>query len=830
MRSLLAWFLGGLLLAAGPSAVSAQTLPAQSVRRQQQVQQQVRAMARELVGSVLDVQLQQLRENRLTSNQLYADIRGMRERLDALIEAEMPEVVRLLEQVESAGTDQGKQLYLAARQKSRQIVVRLLVERQNLVRRLKIAEMALQVQQLIDAQRKVLGATEALPDQPASRRESLNLSALEDQRDVRAVFDRFFDALGETARQPGPLMADAATGLKLLQEKGVGGELAAAENRLQGASFAQAAASQRAVISKLEALLSQIQEAEGMKEPSQSETAQRFRDLSKRQEQLREATRRADLSQPESEKLVSRQVDIRKQIANLQESLSGQPDVQRPLQAAQKSADDAATDMFDQKNQEATAKQHDVIRKLEEAAKQAEREDALDSANLTADELEQRIKDLEEAVDALRKADQQQKVASETSEKNPSAAAQQERQVDTHLVSAEKPQQLPGNVRSRVGDARQAVSSAEANMNRDHERRPSVEKANNAVEQALSEALTALADARRKQWLAKIGELSAAADALDEAAKIERGVAKDAGQAAQHEGLNAEKANDMAQQQQEVGQVVGSVAEGVKNIAEKATEKLREAEKPIREASKQLDSAKRKPGQPSKPAAQQAAEQAQQAAEKIADAANEVRKEMQTAADQLEKLAQEQFHQVDEARKNVEAELAQSLQQDDAADTNQQADRAGELARQTVPLDANATAALRGAQQAAGAQKDFQEDLGEAAGSLTARQEQIGQDLAKVRAKTHGRQQAAGTPAGPQPGATPSGPKGGNHPASGMLAEGPATSAAAGGAPDTEQAALQKPWIAKLPPELRKAIRSNAQQRPPRGYEERLQEYFQNLE
>ena len=33
--------------------------------------------------------------------------------------------------------------------------------------------------------------------------------------------------------------------------------------------------------------------------------------------------------------------------------------------------------------------------------------------------------------------------------------------------------------------------------------------------------------------------------------------------------------------------------------------------------------------------------------------------------------------------------------------------------------------------------------------------------------------------------------------------------------------------MAKLPPEMRKAIKANAQQRPPRGYEELLRRYFQ---
>ena len=36
--------------------------------------------------------------------------------------------------------------------------------------------------------------------------------------------------------------------------------------------------------------------------------------------------------------------------------------------------------------------------------------------------------------------------------------------------------------------------------------------------------------------------------------------------------------------------------------------------------------------------------------------------------------------------------------------------------------------------------------------------------------------------------------------------------------------------MTKLPPEVRKAMRANAQQPPPRGYEELLRRYFQRDE
>lgn len=40
----------------------------------------------------------------------------------------------------------------------------------------------------------------------------------------------------------------------------------------------------------------------------------------------------------------------------------------------------------------------------------------------------------------------------------------------------------------------------------------------------------------------------------------------------------------------------------------------------------------------------------------------------------------------------------------------------------------------------------------------------------------------------------------------------------------------EEPWFAKLPPDVRKAIRAKGQNRAPRGYEERLQRYFENID
>jgi hypothetical protein len=51
-----------------------------------------------------------------------------------------------------------------------------------------------------------------------------------------------------------------------------------------------------------------------------------------------------------------------------------------------------------------------------------------------------------------------------------------------------------------------------------------------------------------------------------------------------------------------------------------------------------------------------------------------------------------------------------------------------------------------------------------------------------------------------------------------------------GDADAAEKSFERDAWFAKLPPEVRKAIRAGSQRRAPRGYEEKMNRYFKNLE
>ena len=144
MKAWLTWTAATALVLFSIDAAWAQraTAPAagkegQTLRRKQEAQQRARDMARELVSGILDVQLQQLEENGLTEMTLYKDIRSMRTNIDGLVEAEMLEVVALLEKAQLADKQGREETIKQARGKIRDVVIRLATERQNLLRRLK---------------------------------------------------------------------------------------------------------------------------------------------------------------------------------------------------------------------------------------------------------------------------------------------------------------------------------------------------------------------------------------------------------------------------------------------------------------------------------------------------------------------------------------------------------------------------------------------------------------------------------------------------------------------------------------------------------------------
>ena len=206
-----------------------------TIARTHEEQQRVRAMLRELLSGVLDLQLRQLEENGLSDQDLYRDVKTMRAHLDRLVNEEMTEVINQLRDLEQLNQDQREARFVAIRLQMRTIVRRISIERHELLKRLKLVELAEQTRQLIRQQSAVQSDVRAITGVPASRREELILTAIENQRDVKELFLQFQETLSDARTGAGPLAMAAADAIRLMSVAATAIHLDAAQEQLRRA-------------------------------------------------------------------------------------------------------------------------------------------------------------------------------------------------------------------------------------------------------------------------------------------------------------------------------------------------------------------------------------------------------------------------------------------------------------------------------------------------------------------------------------------------------------------------------------------------------------------
>ena len=665
---LLAW---AFALPGVRSAAAADPTDVTALHEKQQSQQRARAMARELVSGILDVQLQKLEENGLTNRQIYRDIRSMQQNIDGLIEAEMRQVVDLLLQAQTAEPADRDRLFVSARETIRQIVVRLAVERHNLQRRLKTAALAAHVKQLIGMQDVIVKVTESLPKQPQLRRESLTLKTTQDERDVRALYLQLEAMLGEVSSWGGRVGAGAADGLRILKAAEVNPHLVQAINELESANFAASLNHQQAVLRGLRLLLEKVEETQGLVNSDREALLELVRELTRRQQALREQTKALNLP-ADAEKaaatvrpLVDEQLAIHKNLMQIQEALHATPAVQPLVENAQQAAYDATGQLFDQQPEEATQQQQTVLSNLaaiEEALQTAANDE---NADKTAEEYRKLVQDLEAAREQLLQARQSQAEANQQAEKKELEQAKaSEEQTAAQVAKAAEQRKLPATVNSRLAEAEMAANEAAKKLAdadaAEPEKQAAVAAADEALRRAESEVEAALADAQRRALAVEIGELGRAMETLERAAATQRHIAQDAEKLAQADDAAEEPpaaaAKRLAAEQDDVNRVAQKIAEGVKNTAPEASQTL-EAAAPQRKAiQEQLEQAAASPDKRQTPAAR-AATQAKGHAEQLSKAADQIRKKLEASADELAKLSRKQLGEVEAVREQVEKAL-----------------------------------------------------------------------------------------------------------------------------------------------------------------------------
>src|SRR5579872_855793 len=620
---------------------AARAVDAPALRRKQDAQERAREMARQLVTGILDVQLQQLEENGLVELPLYREVAAMKKNVGALVDHEMERAVELLVEAQRAGAGAGdrERAFKQARELIREIVTRLSAERQNLLRRLKSAELGAQVKRLIEFQSKVWHSTSTLSDQPLARQEAIALAVIEDQSDAKQLFMQFVETLTDVSAWDGPLGAGDSDGLRVVHAASIGQQLDEAGAMLDALRYAEAAARQQRALKGLRLLQERLDDTQGLTGDDRNAALALTAALSERQENLRERTKEADLSLPEAERLVEEQAALRKDLNKLAQTAGSAPAAEPLLEQAKSAAYEATGRLFAARQDEALAQQTKVLANLAEIADQLSHAPDADDSGKSAAELAQQAEHLQEVksdVDQLRK---KQAEIGQTASGDASLAARHERENARELTKFNGNRHLPKSVLSRLASAAHAAENAALTLeNRaadgnEKSQRMALETADRAVERAAAEISAALDDARRMGMAVKIGELSRAAETLERAAAAERDAAAAALSAANRKGLNADDAKKLADRQSDLERIARKTGEALESTAAEAAQQARDGANAAGVARDALEKAAGNEGPESNSAAREAAASCASAAAKLSQAAAELRRQVDKSAE-----------------------------------------------------------------------------------------------------------------------------------------------------------------------------------------------------
>ncbi|MBT4013710.1 MAG: hypothetical protein HOF15_15500, partial [Planctomycetaceae bacterium] len=95
-------------------------------------QQRARDLTSDLLAILVDTQMLQLEDNRLTDLPLYEDLKTMRGRMQELARSKMPDVIELLVQADAADPKDRKAIMNTVHLRMRQVLRDLLRERERL--------------------------------------------------------------------------------------------------------------------------------------------------------------------------------------------------------------------------------------------------------------------------------------------------------------------------------------------------------------------------------------------------------------------------------------------------------------------------------------------------------------------------------------------------------------------------------------------------------------------------------------------------------------------------------------------------------------------------
>ena len=647
------------------ATASAQAIDTDLLRRKQDDQQRARAMTRELLGGVLELQLRQLEENGLEELPVYRDIRLMRGNLQAVVDGEMSQVVELLAAAQRQPPTEREQSFVEARKRIRTVVVRLSAERQALLRRLKVAELAEQARRLVRLQADVQALVKSIPTEAQSRQDALRVKAREDQADVKGLFFPLLETLDDVRSWGGPMAAVCQDGLRVLQAAEVGKHLDQAEIDVAAAQFASTVEHQDGALQGLRELLKLLEKTEGTAAVESQAALARLRALVEKQEAARQQARQLDPNEPPPTELVEQQAAIQRELGDLERSLPIHPTAERLLEQAESAAKEATADLFDGRRDAAVGKQGQVLGNLAALEEILATGAAASTSDKTAAELAEVAQELTAVRQQLSEASTQQDAAIETAAKDAQSAAPLERAAAEKIAAAAKSPKLSDAIATRVKSAGQAARSAQdalagTNGPADEHVKKLLDRADDALDRAQSAVEAALNDAQRQAAAVKIGELARAAEALERAAAEERAVATAALDLPGEPDAAAKTAEELSLRQADVAQIASNIAAGLAQTAPQVGQQAADAAAEVERSQAKLAQAAKERDQ-ARTHGQGAARSAQAAAKQLAHAARQLRDDVAETAKTLATHSDENAAALASARQNVEDAMNESI-------------------------------------------------------------------------------------------------------------------------------------------------------------------------
>ena len=642
-------------------------------------QQRARDLTSDLLAILVDTQMLQLEDNRLTDLPLYEDLKTMRGRMQELARSKMPDVIELLVQADAADTKDRKAIMNDVHVRMRQVLRDLLRERERLRLRRQQAELIERIGEIVLKQRSTLQASLTL----TTAQEQLVLTTIDAQKNVGVLVATFHETLNLVSDWPGELGALAKTCSDVLTANKIDLLLVQVESQLNSTEFTKAVATEKEIITVLESILLQIRRFE---DPAwiDSDAAEAADKIISAQEELKTKVEDSDPEDSQQvDALVQEQTVIREKLQRLEALVAGNPEASELLQRAEEAASEARQEIFDGQIEDAVEKQEEIIGALAELQDELESPTNLLDPDLTSEEYEQIADALAEVGEKLVQADQLNDDAAEQLDSEDNAAATAaELEANETVDEAAAEENVIDAVKSAIQDAAVATEEAGEALKESQGKESddpaqataeeAIADAGDEIKEAIGRAQEAEDEARRNALATKLGELNRAVDALERAAAKAR---ENADVIGDDNPPTPQETADVEQDFNTTSELAENVAEGIENISPEAVENLNNAAEQAKELADKLGE-----NDADNDSRESDSQSADDIAAELENAADQIRKDVVDTAEELVNELKDQIASVNEIQEDLN-----QLAMNDAPPTTEQLEQLSDKTLQKLP-------------------------------------------------------------------------------------------------------------------------------------------------